>query len=253
MSISVEKLYKVFQDPQQPEVAAVDRIEFQVRAGEIFGLLGPNGAGKTTTLRMLATLLRPTSGSASIAGHDLWKNPSHVRRSIGYLSADSGVYDRLTPREIVEHFGQLYGLSRSQVRDRTEELFEHFSMGAHSDRLCMHLSSGIRQKVSIIRSLVHSPPVLLLDEPTRSLDILVARTVTDFIRQARQRGSCILLSTHDMNEASSLCDSFAILHRGRILAQGATHELETRFGGKSLEQLFFHTIEHDRGVPRVSK
>ena len=253
MSISVEKLHKVFHDPQQPEVAAVDQIDFQVREGEIFGLLGPNGAGKTTTLRMLATLLRPTSGSASIAGHDLRNNPSRVRRSIGYLSADSGVYDRLTPREIVEHFGQLYGLSRSQVRDRTEELFEHFDMGAHSDRLCMHLSSGIRQKVSIIRSLVHAPPVLLLDEPTRSLDILVARTVTDFIRQARQRGSCILLSTHDMNEASSLCDSFAILHRGRILAQASIHELETRFGGKSLEQVFFHTIEHERGVQRVSK
>ena len=246
MTVHVQGLRKHFHDPERGQIHAVDKIDFQSHPGEIFGLLGPNGAGKTTTLRLLATLLSPSGGSATVAGNDILTDGPSVRRSIGYLSGTTGVYERMTPREMVRYFGQLFGMDEQRIAARTESLFELFEMGSFADRLCATLSDGMRQKVTLARTLVHDPPVLLLDEPTSSLDILVARTVTEFIREARSEGKCILLSTHDMNEATQLCDRLAILHKGRIVTSGTLSELRSLWGAEELEEIFFRAIGSER-------
>lgn len=243
--VEVSHLVKHFQDIGRGIIRAVDGISFQVRAGEIFGLLGPNGAGKTTTLRILSTVLSPTAGSARICGFDVTSQPAEVRRRIGFVSASTAIYDRMTGREMVSFFGRLYGLRPEVVNRRTEELFTRLGL-SDPDRLGAKMSSGMRQKVSIARALVHDPPVLIFDEPTVGLDVLAARAVLEIVAALRKDGKCIIFSTHIMREAEKLCDRIAILHEGKIVAQGTLDDLRQQAGIYDLEELFFRLISSSR-------
>lgn len=243
--IRIRDLSKSFDDIQRGPVVALDAVSFEVRPGEIFGLLGPNGAGKSTCLRILSTVLRPTGGSAEVAGYDVLRDPAEVRRSIGFLSNNTGLYDRMTAWELVEHFGRLYGLEGTSLDRRMHEVFETLRMTDFRDSLCSKMSTGQRQKVSIARALVHDPPVLIFDEPTAGLDVLVARAVLQTVADLRDAGKCVIFSTHIMREVEKLCDRVAVIHRGRILDQGPLPELSARHGEPDTEELFFKLIEEE--------
>ena len=240
--IELEGLTKSFAGPDGKPVFAAEDISFSVKPGEVFGLLGPNGAGKTTTLRMLCTVLKPTAGFASIAGFDVGTQPSEVRKSIGFLSANTGVYDRMTAREMVTYYGRLYGLSGKALDDRLDVLFDQLQMNDFRDVVGGRLSTGMKQKVSIARALVHDPPVLIFDEPTSGLDVLVQRAVLQNIAGLRAQGKTILFSTHNMNEVQKLCDRVAIMAKGRIAACGTLPELRVQFRQDDLEELFFSLV-----------
>ncbi|MFO0801805.1 MAG: ATP-binding cassette domain-containing protein [Gemmataceae bacterium] len=237
--IEVRELSKHF--PGNP-LPAVDGIRFTVKPGEVFGLLGPNGAGKTTTLRMLCTVLRPTGGSASVAGFDVTEQPSEVRRHVGFLSANTGVYDRMTAWEMVEYYGRLNLIPPRELRDRLEDLFETLQMNSFRDVPGGKMSTGMKQKVSIARALVNDPPVLIFDEPTSGLDVLVQRAVLESIKQLRGRGKTIVFSTHIMREVEKLCDRVAIMSKGKIVVCGTPDELRQMHNEHDLEELFFALV-----------
>jgi sodium transport system ATP-binding protein len=240
--IIVDNLCKSFRDLRRGQVLAVDHVSFEAHAGEVFGLLGPNGAGKTTAMRMLCTVLRPTGGTASIAGHDIVKEPGEVRKRIGFLSANTAIYDRMSAWELVEYFGRLYGLGEDELKSRMEHVFATLKMNDFRDVLGAKMSTGMRQKVSIARAIIHDPPVLIFDEPSAGLDVLVARSVMQTIQHLRELGKCILFSTHIMREVERLCDRVAIMGNGRIRACGTLEELRAQFGQSDLEELFFQLV-----------
>jgi sodium transport system ATP-binding protein len=240
--IQVENLSKSFRDLRRGWVHAVDDISFEARPGEVFGLLGPNGAGKTTTMRILCTVLQPTGGTARVAGFDVATQPERVRQHIGFLSANTAVYDRMSAREIVSYFGRLYGMGEEKLRERMDTVFESLQMNDFRDVLGAKMSTGMRQKVSVARAIVHDPPVLIFDEPTAGLDVLVARSVLQIIEQLRESGKCILYSTHILREVERLCDRVAIVSRGRVQACGRLAELRERYHENDLEELFFRLV-----------
>jgi sodium transport system ATP-binding protein len=240
--IHVENLTKTFRDLRRGTHVAVDCVSFEARAGEVFGLLGPNGAGKTTTMRILCTVLRPTSGSVRLAGFDVVTQASQVRQHIGFLSANTAIYDRMTAWELVEYFARLYGLEGERLRARMEEVFESLRMNDFRDVLGAKMSTGMRQKVSIARATVHDPPILIFDEPTLGLDVLVARTVLENIERLRAVGKCVVYSTHIMREVEKLCDRVAVVSRGRIRALGTLDELRRRHEQDDLEELFYTLV-----------
>jgi sodium transport system ATP-binding protein len=240
--IEVVDLRKAFRNSKGERVLALDGVSFAAKPGEILGLLGPNGAGKTTALRILCTLLKPTSGRASVAGFDVVTRPDEVRKRVGYLSANTGVYDRMSAREIVEYYGHLNGMSGDALRSRVEELFDAFQMQDIRDLQGSKMSTGQKQKVSLARSLVHDPPVLIFDEPTNGLDVLVQRAVLQQVLALRDRGKCIIYSTHIFREVEKLCDRVAIVHRGQVLTSGTLPELRDRHGQSDLEELFFTLV-----------
>ncbi|RLB59148.1 MAG: ABC transporter ATP-binding protein [Deltaproteobacteria bacterium] len=242
-TIDCRELSKHFHDRKRGLVRAVDGISFQARAGEVFGLLGINGAGKTTTLRLLATLLRPSGGDARVAGFSINERPAAVRANIGFLTMSTGLYGRLTVREMIEYFGRLHGLERERLARRTEELFERFDIASFAGRRCDKLSSGMKQKVSIVRCVLHDPAVMILDEPTASLDVLAARNIVEFIADSRSRGKCVLLSTHSMAEAEKLCDRVGVIHRGRLLACDGIAALRGSSPSGRLEDAFVKLVE----------
>jgi len=222
-------------------VTAVDHVSFEARAGEVFGLLGPNGAGKTTTLRMLVTLLTPDEGTATVCGYDVRTHAAEVRRSIGYLSTSTGLYGRLTARELLTYFAQLQNVD--DPTGRVDALMTRFEITPYANKRCDRLSTGMKQKVSIARALIHDPAVLILDEPTAGLDVIVAQTFLEFIEEARDDGKCVLFSTHVMSEAERLCSRIAIIHGGRILDIGTLDQLRERTGEHYLEQIFIKSVE----------
>jgi sodium transport system ATP-binding protein len=240
--IRVCDLTKHYADLQRGRFVALDGITFSASAGQIYGLLGPNGAGKTTALRILSTLLSPTGGSATINGYNVVTQPSLVRRHIGFMSANTAVYDRMTAWEMVQHFGRLYGIPDDELTERMEQLFDRLKMNDIRDRLGAKMSTGMKQKVSIARAIVHDPPVLIFDEATSGLDVLVARALLQTVAELRDHGKCILFSTHIMREAEKLCDRLAIIHRGSILAEGPLDELRDKYQEQDLEELFFQLI-----------
>jgi sodium transport system ATP-binding protein len=242
VQVATYNLVKTYQDRKRGVVEAVRGISFEAHAGEIFGLLGPNGAGKTTTLRILATILTPTSGTATIGGADVVRNPDGARMQLGFMSGDTGLYQRLSAREMVAYFGALYGMSDAKIAERTSSLGEKLDMGSFFDRRCGKLSTGQKQKVSIARTVVHDPPVLILDEPTSGLDVLAARNIVNFIRNARDEGKCVILSTHDMGEAARLCDRIGIIHNGMLSTVGTKQELYDRFEAADLEEVFLRAV-----------
>lgn len=235
--IVVQELRKRFR-----KIQAVDGVSFEAKAGEIFGLLGPNGAGKTTTLRLIASSLTPDSGTAVVAGHDVTRAPEEVRRCIGVLTANIGVYGRLTTRENLRYFARLYGLKGNGVEKRIQELIDYFEMRDYAERRAEPFSTGMKQKLAIARAIVHDPPVIVFDEPTSGLDVLASRIVVEFMRRARSEGKCIILSTHHMWEADRLCDRAAILHEGRVKAVGTVQEIKAGTQCANLDEAFLRLV-----------
>ncbi len=240
--IEVLDLCKWFRGPGGSRVAAVDGVRFAVRPGEVFGLLGPNGAGKTTTLRMLCTVLAPSAGSATVAGFDVATQAAEVRRHVGFLSANTGVYDRMTAWEMVRYYGRLNRVPLDVLEPRLGELFTTLQMNDFRDVTGAKMSTGMKQKVSIARALVNDPPVLIFDEPTAGLDILVQRAVLENVKRLRGRGKTILFSTHIMREVEKLCDRVAVMARGRIVACGTPDDLRAMYREDDLEELFFRLV-----------
>ncbi len=245
--IHVRELTKSYADLRRGQFVALAGISLDALAGQIYGLLGPNGAGKTSALRILSTVLRPTSGTATVNGYDVLTQPALVRHQIGFVSTNTAVYDRMTSWEMVEYFGRLYGLAPDLLRERMESIFARLQMHEIRDLLGAKMSTGMKQKVSIARALVHDPPVLIFDEATAGLDVLVARALLKTVAQLRDLGKCIIFSTHILRAAARLCDRIAIMHRGHILAEGTLAELQSRFAENDLEELFFRLISnHDQ-------
>jgi sodium transport system ATP-binding protein len=237
-AVEVRGLCKTYAVAGRPPVQALAGLDFTCRRGEVFGLLGANGAGKTTALRILATIQRPTSGTARVDGVDVTSDPLEVRRRIGYLSCSTGLYARLTVVETLDYFGRLHGMRRDQIERRIEELLSAFELSAVADRRCEALSTGQRQRVSIARAVLHDPPVLILDEPTTGLDVLAAGAMIDFIEARRAAGASVLFSTHVLSEAERLCDRIGVIHAGRLLDVGTFAELSQRTGERWLEDIF---------------
>lgn len=247
--IQVQGLTKHYSDLRRGKFVALDGVTFQACPSQIYGLLGPNGAGKTTTLRILSTILRPTAGTAVIDGHDVVLHPERVRRHIGFMSANTAVYDRMTAWEMVEYFGRLHGMDRARLRERMEDLFTRLQMNDIRDVLGAKMSTGMKQKVSIARAVVHDPPVLIFDEATAGLDVLVARALLQAVAELRDQGKCIIYSTHIMREVEKLCDRVAIMHRGHLLAEGTLELLREQYGEQDLEEIFFRLITEHDGCP----
>lgn len=224
-------------------VDAVAGVSFACRPGRVFSLLGPNGAGKTTTLRMIATTLRPTAGTIVVAGHDAVHHPEKVRASLGFLTGSTQLYDRLTATELVRYYATLHGVSRDDFRRRRDEIFTALDMGGYADRRIGKLSTGMKQKVSIARTLIHDPDVLVLDEATAGLDVLASRAIVDLIRRARDRGKTVLFSTHRMGEVGQLSDDVALIHRGRLLFNGTYQQFSSEMQAPSVEDEFIRRIE----------
>ena len=239
--IEARGLCKRFRD-KRGEIRAVDNVSFRCEPGRIYGLLGANGAGKTTTQRMLATILEPTDGTAVICGYDVVEHPEKVRANVGFLSTATALYPRLTAQELVEYFGRLNGLDEATLKSRLDVIFNRLDMNSFRDRRCDKLSTGMKQKTSIARTLIHDPPVMIFDEPTLGLDIMTARTITAFIRECRDRGKTVIFSTHIMSEVEKLCDVIGIIHDGKLLTEGTLTELRKRYSEQDLEEIFVKIV-----------
>lgn len=240
--IQVSGLSKTFSDAKRGTRLAVDDVSFDVRAGEVFGLLGPNGAGKTTTLRMLATLLKPSSGTATLSGFEITREPQKVREQIGFLSGDMGLYGRLTPLEILNFFGELYGMDAATRANRIERLMTMLDMKSFATVRTDKLSTGMKQKTSIARTMLHDPPVLILDEPTSGLDVPTARAIETAIVDAKKIGKCVLYSTHVMEEAEYLCDRIGVISGGKMKMTGTMDELRAATGKQRLREIFLDLL-----------
>jgi sodium transport system ATP-binding protein len=240
--IEARGLSKRFQDKKRGEIRAVDNVSFVCKPGQIYGLLGANGAGKTTTLRMLATILEPTDGTALVCGYDVVDDPEKVRANVGFLSTATALYPRLSSQEMVEYFGRLNGLDEAALKKRVDEIFERLDMNGFRDRRCDKLSTGMKQKTSIARTLVHDPPVMIFDEPTLGLDIMTARTITAFIRECRNVGKTVIFSTHIMSEVEKLCDVIGIIQNGKLLAEGTLAQLRQQYNENDLEEIFVKVV-----------
>lgn len=240
--IEARRLTKTFHDKKRGEIHATLDVSFRVAPGQIYGLLGANGAGKTTTLRLLATLLKPTAGGATVAGFDVVGDAQRVRANVGFLATSTALYGRLTARETMEYFGRLNGLGDAEIAVRTRRLADELDMHEFLDRRCEKFSTGMKQKTSIARTLIHDPAVMIFDEPTLGLDIMAARTIVKFVRECRERGKTVIYSTHIMSEVEKLCDRAGIIHGGRLLAEGTLTELRERFGQHDMEDVFVRAV-----------
>lgn len=248
-AVSCRALTKHYQDRQRGLVRALDGLDLECRYGEIYGLLGPNGAGKSTCLRILATMLTPTSGSARLAGVDVVADPLEARRRIGYLSASTGLYPRLDVRETLAYFGSLHGLRGAALEARIDELIAAFDMGGYATRRTEHMSSGQKQRLSIARAVLHDPEVLILDEPTTGLDILATSDMIEFIAGRKAGRRCVLFSTHVLSEAERLCDRIGILYAGRLLGVGSLEELRQATGETFLDGIFRSLVKGAQAAP----
>jgi sodium transport system ATP-binding protein len=240
--IATTDLTKIFHDKKRGEIRAVDSVNIECRPGRVYGLLGLNGAGKTTLMRLLSTALRPTSGTARVAGFDILEEPEKVKERIGFLSGDTGLYHRLTAEETVNYFGRLNGMEQSTLKERVDEMFDRFDMNEFRTRRVDKLSTGMKQKVSIARTFINDPEVLILDEPTIGLDVVTSRGIIESIRKSKQADKCILFSTHVMWEAQKLCDDIAIIHQGKILEVGTLEQLRGKTGLDDLDDIFVKIV-----------
>lgn len=236
--VVVKNLGKKFKD-----LKAVDGISFEAREGEVLGLLGENGAGKTTTLRLLATMLKPSNGTAEINGCDLVQNPDGVRGEIGILfGGEVGLYDRLSARENIKYFAELNNMEKDKIDGRIDELSKMLDMGEYIDKRVAKFSRGMKQKVAIARAIVHNPRVMLFDEPTTGLDVTSSRIVHDFIESCKIEGKVIIFSSHTMSEVEKLCDRVIIMHKGAVIADGTIEELKSHFKNNDLEEVFMGLV-----------
>lgn len=223
---------------------AVDHLSFNAFRGEIFGLLGPNGAGKTTTLRMLSTLIRPDSGDAVLDGSSVVNNPEEVRSKIGFLTSELKLEDFFTPNYLFDFFSRLHGVDEATISERKQHMFSRFGIDRFAEVKVANLSTGMKQKVSLVISLVHNPEIIIFDEPTNGLDVLTARTVTDYLQELRAEGKTIILSTHIFSLVERLCDRVGIIIDGRMTACGTLDEV---CNGLSIEDRFFEIYKEQKG------
>lgn len=249
--VVADNLVKCFPAPDGGESCAVSGLSFSVAEATIYGLLGPNGAGKTTTLRMLSGLMSPTSGSARLAGFDVATQPDQVKQVLGFLTANTGLYQRLNPRELLVYFGQLHGMERQVAESRADFLIMHLGISGFAKLRCGALSTGQKQRVNIARALVADPPVLIMDEPTLGLDVLSNRVILDVIRRERDAGKTIILSTHYLDEAESLCDKIGLLHNGKLVAEGDLSTLQSLSGEERLSNIFLKVIRVDEAAEAI--
>lgn len=237
--VKLENLTKQFGD-----FTAVNELSLTIPDGEIFGLLGENGAGKTTTLRMLATMLKPTSGTAELAGFDTVKSDSKVRENIGILfGGETGLYDRLTARENIEYFGQLYDMSKEELNTQIDKMVKALDMGEYIDKRVGKFSKGMKQKTAFARAIIHDPKILLLDEPTSGLDVTAAVQVHEFIKECKKAGKTIIFSSHTMGEVEKLCDRVAIIHKGKLITVDTLEGLRKKYNNEDLEEIFTTLIK----------
>lgn len=229
--IEVAGLSKSFGGPWGKRFEAVRDLTFSVQPGTIFGLLGPNGAGKTTALRIISTAIRATTGTGCVCGFDLARKPDEIRRRLGFVGAGTGVYGRLTPREVLQYFARLNGLSTSEFRTRLEAVDTWFSLAAFMDRACDKLSTGMKQRVNLARAVLHDPPILILDEPTTGLDLLAAESIVEFIEGQKRAGRTIILSTHIASEMERLCDHLGVMREGSLVFTGDIPALRAHGSG----------------------
>lgn len=255
--IEVSNLYKQFDlsKKQQKELnvterkaIAVDGLTFRCEPGRVFSLLGPNGAGKTTTLRMLATVFKPTSGKIIIDGIDAVKHPNEARKRIGFLTGSTGLYARLTPNELIDYFGALYGVPQKDIEQRKEQLYTLLNMHDFQDKLIGKLSTGMKQKVSICRTMIHDPSVVIFDEPTSGLDVITAENIITLINDCKKRGKTVIFSSHIMSEVDLLCDDLAIIHKGRFCYQGTMAQFKASMQAPNLTEEFIRIV---RAVPTI--
>lgn len=243
--VVTDNLSKHFPDAKKGPVKAVDGVSFVAEPGKILGLLGVNGAGKTTTLRMLSTIITPTTGQASVAGYDVVKNPSEVRAQIGFMSTSTALYGRLTAKEMLAYFGGLYGLQGAYLKERIDYVVQKLQMEEFIDRLCDKLSTGQKQRVSIARTILHDPPVLFFDEPTAGLDVVSSQTVMEFIEESRDKGKTVIFSTHIMSEVERLCDRIVVIHDGRVMGDGTVESFKSSTRQPSLESAFLSLVRFE--------
>ena len=239
--ISVVELTKRFSSGGQ-DILAVDHLSFSVVPGEAYGLLGANGAGKTTTLRMILGLLEPTSGYAEVEGFRTSESPDEVKSRIGMVSTSAGLYQWLSPRELLLFFADVYGLDDDTANKNLNRFSELFDLTSFIDRRCANLSTGQKQRVNLARSMIHDPPVLLLDEPTRGLDVVGSKVIFDYIQAAKKQGKGVIVSTHRLDEAERFCDRFGLLHKGRLMHEGTLTELQAATGCTSLTEMFLQSL-----------
>ena len=249
--IEARNLRKTFTTPVG-DVAAVNGLSLNVRSGEVFGLLGANGAGKTTTLRMILGLMKPTSGSASVAGFDVATQPEQVTRSVALVSASAGLYQWLSPRELMQYFAELYDVPRDNADRRIDQLADLFDLSSFIDRPCSGLSTGQQQRVNLARSLMHDPPVVLMDEPTRGLDIIGSKRIFDFTARLKEMGKAVIFCTHRLEEAQRLCDRFGLMFRGRLQLEGTLTELRQKSGRESITDMFLDLMEVNNSTTEES-
>jgi sodium transport system ATP-binding protein len=235
--IEVEGISKHF-----GKVVALDDVSFTAEDGRITGLLGPNGAGKSTCLRVLYTVLKPETGTARVNGIDVIEHPLWARRELGVLPHGAGLYPQLTTRENIAYFGRLHGLTGHALHARVDRLIRRLELDEIADRRAKGFSQGERTKVALARALVHRPRHLLLDEPTSGLDVMATLSLRRWLKELKDRGQCIVLSSHIMQEVAALCDDLVIMAHGRIVAQGTTEALQESFGNKSLEEIFVESV-----------
>ncbi|MBI1344849.1 ATP-binding cassette domain-containing protein [bacterium] len=249
--IEVQELTKDFTSGGQT-LRAVDRLTLTVGRGEVYGLLGPNGAGKTTSLRMILGLLAPTSGDAIIGGARVSTNSDAVKQRIGLVSASSGLYQWLSPRETLSYFADLYQLPRERTEQRIAELESLLDLSRFMDRRCANLSTGQKQRVTLARALLHDPPVMLLDEPTRGLDIVGTHVIFEYVAQLRSLGKAVILSTHRLDEATQVCDRLGLLHAGQLRYEGSFAALQEQTGRGSLYEMFLDLLGQPASLNGVS-
>jgi len=235
-AVKVDRLEKTLQTNK-----VLRGISFEANAGEIFGLLGPNGAGKTTTLRVICTLLAPDAGSVEVLGYDTRTAPQEVRRRVGVVTAEFGVYPRLSARENIAYFAELSGVLDGELHRKVDAVIERLDMASFAKQRAESLSSGQKQKVAIARAIVHDPPVLMFDEPTSNLDVLASREIRGFMVESKERGKCVIFSTHVLHDAERLCDQVTIIHQGLVVASGSTAQVRGHY--QDLEDSFLALVE----------
>lgn len=223
-------------------------LDFEVQPGEFVALLGPNGAGKTTCLRIISGLLTPTSGTVHLSGFDVTRQREDAKRCLGYLTASTGLYQRLSPRELLKYFGQLLGMEANAVKQRIETLIDWLDMGEFADLRCGGLSTGQKQRTNIARALMGDPPILIMDEPTLGLDVLTNRIVLEFIRAEAATGKAVILSTHYLDDAESLCNRFGLIHEGRLVGEGDLASLQAKSGRRRLSEIFLNLCGQEAHV-----
>ncbi len=233
----------------QAKAVAVDDVSFRCEPGRVFSLLGPNGAGKTTTMRMLSTIFKPTSGSILLNGTDAVKNPGEARRHIGFLTGSTGLYARLTPNELIDYFGRLYGVPEQEMRQRKKMLFDLLDMHHFKDKRIGKLSTGMKQKVSISRTMIHNPDIVVFDEPTSGLDVITAENIIRLIRDCRSEGKTVIFSSHIMSEVDLLCDDLAIIHKGKLIYSGTMENFRENMQTENLTSEFIHLVRQTENKP----